>query len=181
MAVKYRKAFWPTIVLMAVSGSALLLVSARSRSVAPRVRHHSLPSAHASEKPSIVLASPDKSPELQPGEQLIAAQPEAAVLADDQSDKEQVEVEVITVRPNGFDPREITRPQGPFMLAINNRSGTTELALQLTRVQGNRIHEVRLPKGRIRWNKVVDLPPGDYVLTEQNHPNWICHLKLTAR
>lgn len=95
--------------------------------------------------------------------------------------QEEIEVEVVTVRESGFEPREITRPQGPFMLAIINKSGAAELALRLDTVQRNRVHEVRLPKGRIRWHQRLDLPPGDYVLTEQNHSDWICRLKLTAR
>ena len=97
------------------------------------------------------------------------------------SGNEPVEVEVLTVRPSGFEPREISRRHGAFMLAISNHTGATDLALDLDRVQGNRVQEVHLPKGRIRWNKVFDLPPGDYVLSEQNHPDWICHITLTAR
>lgn len=95
--------------------------------------------------------------------------------------QEEIEVEVVTVRESGFEPREITRPQGPFMLAIINKSGAAELALRLDTVQRNRVHEVRLPKGRIRWHQRLDLPTGDYVLSEQNHPDWICRLRLTAR
>ena len=106
----------------------------------------------------------------QPAEQYWAAtgQNEAVAVPEGQASEEQIEVEVITVRASGFEPREITRRHGAFMLAISNHTGATELAFDLDRVQGNRVQEVRLPRGRIRWNKVFDLPPGDYVLSEQN-------------
>jgi hypothetical protein len=51
----------------------------------------------------------------------------------------------------------------------------------LDRLDGNRFHQVRMPKGRIRWNPLLDLPPGDYVLGEQNHPDWVCRIKLTPK
>jgi hypothetical protein len=149
MPVKYRKLFWPTVVLIAVTSSALAFVSARTWRVGARVKEQSL----------------------------IA---EAAARPEGQASEEQVEVEVITVRANGFEPGEITRRSGVFMLAISNHSGETELNLHLDRVQGNRIHEERLPRGRVRWSKSFDLPSGDYVLSEQSHPDWICRIKLTA-
>lgn len=180
MPVRYRKLFWPTVVLIAVIFSALAFVLARTRD--PRVKEQSLLAASRTEKPPHSLVTP-KTPERQTSDQLTAApaRSDSAVRAASQSSAEQVEVEVITVRANGFEPLELTRPQGAFMLAITNHSGDTELDLKLDRVNGNRVHEVRLPKGRVRWNKVFDLPPGDYVLSEQNHPDWICRIKLTSR
>lgn len=182
MPVKYRKFFWPTVVLIAVTASALVFVSARTRKVTPPVREQSLSAARRTDKPPLTLATL-KGPQPRTSEQPSAAtaQSDAVARPDSQSREEQVEVEVITVRANGFEPHEITRRHGPFMLAISNHSGTTELALRLDRVQGTRVHEVPLPKGRVRWNRVFDLPPGDYVLSEQNHPDWVCRIRLTAR
>lgn len=182
MRVRYSRLFWPTVVLIAVIFSALAFVLARTQEVVPRVNEQSLLVASRTERPPHSLVTP-KTPERQTSEQLTAApaRSDSAVRAASQSSGEQVEVEVITVRANGFEPLELTRPQGAFMLAITNHSGDTELDLKLDRVNGNRVHEVRLAKGRVRWNKVFDLPPGDYVLSEQNHPDWICRIKLTSR
>jgi len=91
------------------------------------------------------------------------------------------EVEVVTLRAGGFEPDEIVRPAGRFILAVSNHSGTTGFVLHLDRVNGNRLQEVNMPKGRVRWNPLVDLPPGEYQLTEQSNPAWVCRIKLTPR
>jgi len=152
----------------------------------PRVDEQSLvPAIHRTDKPPALTTSEDleRQTSAQPAERYWAAtgQNEAVAVPEGQASEEQVEVEAITVRAKGFEPREISCRHGAFMLAISNHTGATELALDLDRVQGNRVQEVHLPKGRIRWNKVFDLPPGDYVLSEQNHPDWICRITLTAR
>jgi hypothetical protein len=95
------------------------------------------------------------------------------------SNDQKIEVEVITVSRNGFEPTGLVRPHGRFMLAITNRSGENDLLLQLDRIDGNRVHEMRMPKGRVRWNPLLNLPPGDYLLKEQNHSSWVCSIKLT--
>jgi len=37
-----------------------------------------------------------------------------------------VQAELITVTPTGFEPSELTRPKGRFLLAIDNQSGLDE-------------------------------------------------------
>jgi hypothetical protein len=34
-------------------------------------------------------------------------------------------------------------------------------------------------KGQVKWIEQFNLPPGDYVLTEANHPDWKCSITLT--
>jgi hypothetical protein len=99
----------------------------------------------------------------------------------EQPEDQPAEVESILLQGNGFEPNEITRRHGRFMLAISNRSGSNELSLRLDRLNGNRLHEARMAKGRIRWNQAFNLPPGDYVLSEQNHPEWVCRITLTSQ
>ena len=95
--------------------------------------------------------------------------------------QDKIEAELITIRPAGFDPTEITRPPGRFTLAVNNLSGLPELDLMLDREAGARQHEGRLPRGQLGWKKTVDLPPGTYTLTEVNHPSWVCRITITAK
>lgn len=95
--------------------------------------------------------------------------------------QDRIEAELITIRPNGFNPLEITRPKGRFILAFTNHSGVHDLDLKLDREAGNRIHEVRMPRGRLAGKKTVDLPPGSYILTEANHPDWVCRITVTAK
>ena len=172
MSKSRKRIMWPMLLGMSAF-IAFTLASAKTRTA----------KSAADARSSIDLKSAEQlRPAANSAEAVAQPGNESATLsAVAQSDAEKVEVEVITVRPSGFEPREITRRAGVFMLAITNQTGATELALHLDPVQGNRVQEVRLPKGKVRWNKIFDLPPGDYVLSEQNHPDWICHIKLTAR
>jgi hypothetical protein len=92
---------------------------------------------------------------------------------------ENLEAEVITATPNGFEPAVITRPHGPFVLAVHNRSGAGELVFRVTRAQGGQLNEVRLRIGRRRQHQRLDLPPGEYILSEAGHPAWRCQIVIT--
>ncbi len=99
-----------------------------------------------------------------------------------QKEKEEVEVELITIRRFGFEPAEIKRPAGEVAFIINNRSNVQDLSLTLNRVQGNRptdkVKDVGLRKGQVNWIERFNLPPGDYVLTETSRPDWKCSITL---
>lgn len=94
---------------------------------------------------------------------------------------EKIEAELITVRPTGFEPAEITRPAGRFILAIDNRSGLEAVSLQLHRETGIKLHEVRIKRGKPDRSDLVNLPPGRYTLTESNNSDWVCHITITPR
>lgn len=95
---------------------------------------------------------------------------------------QRVEAEVITIRPIGFEPREITRPKGLFLLAVENRSGLQTVQLRLDReVGGPRLRDVQMPRNRHDWKDAFDLTPGRYVLTEAYHPEWICSITITSK
>lgn len=92
-----------------------------------------------------------------------------------------LQVERITIRPTGFDPGEITRPEGRFVLAVDNRSGLRELTLRLSDGGGRRLREVRVPREQPSWRVTLDAPAGSYVLTEVDHPGWVCRVSVTAQ
>ena len=94
---------------------------------------------------------------------------------------EPLEAELIVIRPSGFEPSQVTRPAGRFILAVENRSGLDEVDLRLDREAGNRLQQVRVPRSKLDWSGVVDPPPGTYVLTEASHPDWSCRITITAR
>ncbi|HEV2763480.1 MAG TPA: hypothetical protein VGV38_10930 [Pyrinomonadaceae bacterium] len=94
---------------------------------------------------------------------------------------ERVEVETVTLRPTGFDPAEITRPQGPFILEVDNRSGLDELDLVVAAERGERLREARVPRTRLDWRQQLDLRPGTYLLTEAGRPERACRITVTAR
>jgi hypothetical protein len=87
---------------------------------------------------------------------------------------------VLTLRPTGFEPPEVTLPQGRYLLAVENRTGLAEeVDLRLQRENGNGLREKRLGRGRPVWKEVVDLPPGRYAVTEAGHPEWVCRVTIT--
>ncbi len=91
------------------------------------------------------------------------------------------ETELITITPNGFDPAEITRPQGRVVVEVDNRSGLEEVELRLDRSNGGREKEARVRRTTLDWSGEVDLRPGAYVLSEANHPDWACRITVTPR
>jgi hypothetical protein len=92
-----------------------------------------------------------------------------------------VEAELITATPTGFDPAEITRPQGRFLLAVDNQSGLDSLDLYLERETGARMNAVLGRKGKLKWREILDLSPGSYVLRAANDPSWRCDIRLMPR
>jgi len=92
-----------------------------------------------------------------------------------------LETQRITLTPMGFEPADITRPAGRFLLAINDRSGQGDKSFVLRRSTGEQLREFRLagtPR-KHEWREVVNLPPGRYLLTDSENPEHICHLLLT--
>ena len=92
--------------------------------------------------------------------------------------RERIESELITILPSGFQPTNITRPPGRFLIAIENRSGISVVDFQLDAEPGNRIFQVSRTWERSDWSEVVNLSPGRYVLTETSHPEWQCVITI---
>lgn len=130
-------------------------------------------SARAWLKPSAKLAEPPiAAPKLVPT---------APPAPQGNSLRQALEGEVITLTTNGFEPAEITRPRGRFILMVDNRSGVGDIDLQLNRQTGARLHTVHVPREQQDWNDVLDLEPGSYVLTEAEHPKWNCRITITPQ
>lgn len=94
------------------------------------------------------------------------------------TEDQNIEVEVVTATSAGFEPAIITRPRGPFILALHNRSGKRELVLRIFRAAGEQLHEVRLRTGSRRQHQRLDLPTGEYIISEAGHPEWRCQLVI---
>jgi hypothetical protein len=97
----------------------------------------------------------------------------------------EIEVEHITLRTYGFEPREIKRPKGDFVLSVDNRTRKKDLSLQLSRIlnnnKGEKLKDVSLAKGKVNHLETLSLPPGDYVLTESENPRWECRIAITPK
>jgi hypothetical protein len=95
--------------------------------------------------------------------------------------QERVETELLTLQPTGFEPNEIQRPQGAFILGVDNRSGVEQVDLRFVRADGQRLKVLETPRRKTSWREVVDLAPGQYVLSEANHPDWTCTVTILPR
>lgn len=93
---------------------------------------------------------------------------------------ENVEAELITILPGGFEPRELVRPAGSFVLMFDNQSGLQPLDLRLERTGMPRVTELRLRR-KTDSTTILNLPHGEYQVTEANHPEWSLKLTLTRR
>lgn len=97
------------------------------------------------------------------------------------ADSSRLEAEHIVLTRRGFEPSTIRRPDGRVILMVDNRSGLPEIELQLDRVAGNRLLKTRISRETLDWIEVIDLTPGEYILTETGHPNWSCRFTISAR
>ena len=86
-----------------------------------------------------------------------------------------LEVERVTIRSTGFEITQISRlKKNPFFLIIENRTGLPELSFQINKENGQKAidKDLKSSKGKLSFNGVVDLPPGNYSMTEINHREW---------
>src|ERR1051325_5151397 len=60
-------------------------------------------------------------------------------LAQQRQKQERLETELLTLQPTGFEPNEIQRPQGTFILGVDNRSGIAAIELRFVRADGQRL------------------------------------------
>jgi hypothetical protein len=121
-----------------------------------------------------------RGPKFTPAEMRPANEHAIAVPDNQKTRTRLLESEVVAVTDRGFEPTAIMRPQGEFILMIENPNRQV-LNFSLSRESGTRLQQIRASREEPNWNEVQDLPPGRYVLTEQSHPEWICLITITAR
>ena len=95
-----------------------------------------------------------------------------------QTDTPAVEVEVVVLTPDGFQPSQISRPVGPFILQVDNRTGMEQIEVTIFQTGAGMIDRARIGSGQIDWNNEYDLAPGSYTLSESSHPAWVCPITI---
>ena len=108
-----------------------------------------------------------------------------------QTDTPRVEVEVVVLTPEGFQPSGIMRGLGPFILQVDNRTGIEEIEVTVSQQGGNidgptggggpgggggMIDSATIGGGQIDWNSEYDLSSGMYLLGVTGHPEWGCQI-----
>ena len=96
-----------------------------------------------------------------------------------QSETTKLEMERVTITPTGFEPSVIGRGPGRFLLAVDNRSGHDDLTLHLEGQTG-RLRAQRASRSKASWREVLELAPGEYLLREANHREWLCRITIAA-
>ena len=88
------------------------------------------------------------------------------------------EVELITLRPHGFEPNEITRPKGPFVLFVEDHSGKSDSLMRLQRLGGERLRDVNTSRMKSEWHDEINLPAGEYLLIDDSQPAASCRITI---
>jgi hypothetical protein len=82
-----------------------------------------------------------------------------------------MEAELVTIRDGGFVPARVTRPAGPFLLVVKNRTRESEVDLSLVRQDGTVINAIEKVTAVDR-DYMLTLPASTYVLKDSAHPSW---------
>jgi len=90
-----------------------------------------------------------------------------------------VQVELITITSTGFEPTELTRPNGRFLLAIDNRSGLDDIQFYFERETGGPVNVPLNHRSKLAWRDIIDLQPGTYILRARNDDSWRCRITIT--
>jgi hypothetical protein len=80
----------------------------------------------------------------------------------------------------GFDQSELQRRPGRFLFKVVNRSGSLQVRFHLDRVTGTRLRDVSPSVTQGGWLDEIELAPGEYILSEANHPDWNCRISITG-
>ncbi len=94
------------------------------------------------------------------------------------SDSEPAEIELITLRPAGFEPAEITRGKGAFVLFVDDRSGRENSSLVVQRINGGQLRVIGIRRNKSEWNDVLDLTPGSYILRDASNSELRCQITI---
>ena len=158
MSRNKKRLFWPLLVVNLILSGALMFAFGR----AP------------------VFPAQDSGPSISTANGAVTGTPATVTQRHFRRDHDMT-VEMISVGPDGFQPANLTRPSGRFLLAINNRSGLKELTFQLLREDDRLMQEARVDPKQPNWRSLVNLPAGTYRLTETSHAEWVCRIVITPQ
>lgn len=83
-----------------------------------------------------------------------------------------IQVILLTLRAEGFEPAEMPLPAGEYLLVVKNRSGLDEVDVRLVRENGEHMGQTKVGARNKDWKQRLKLKAGTYLLSEVNHPDW---------
>ena len=89
--------------------------------------------------------------------------------------------ELLTLRPTGFDPAELTIPSGNFQLSVDNLTGISTINLALAEEKKNKLKDIKIESRNRDWREEFDLKTGVYILSETSNPRWTCRITVTDK
>ena len=87
-----------------------------------------------------------------------------------------IQVVLITLRSEGFEPTEMRLPSGEYLVIVRNRTGLASVNVQLQREAGERLGTATVGARQRDWKQRTRLTPGVYLLSETDHPDWTCRI-----
>ena len=78
----------------------------------------------------------------------------------------------------GFEPSQITIPEGRFYIHIRNLTQTEAPVYSLYKNKTEKLQEDRLKKEQAGLDKILNLKEGDYSVQENTHPEWELAIKV---
>lgn len=95
--------------------------------------------------------------------------------------RDSIEEISLTLSSSGFAPTDLSVQSNQFLLSLDNRTELKELVLRLSREDGSRVRELRVPGGGGDWSELFELPDGTYTLSEASHAEWSCTIRVRKR
>jgi Na+-transporting methylmalonyl-CoA/oxaloacetate decarboxylase gamma subunit len=83
-----------------------------------------------------------------------------------------IQVVLLTLRSEGFEPAELQLAAGEYLLVVRNRTGLDEVDVSLVRENGQHLGQSKVGARQKDWKQRLKLTPGTYLLNETNHPDW---------
>ena len=87
-----------------------------------------------------------------------------------------IQVMLLAVRAEGFEPAEIKVSAGEYLFVLTNRSGLDEIDVGVALENGEPLGHGNVRSRRKDWKQRIKLTPGVYVLSESSHPEWTCRV-----
>jgi flagellar hook assembly protein FlgD len=86
----------------------------------------------------------------------------------------------ITVSSQGITPTTTTANAGPIRLTIENQKAMERVTLRISNQSGELIREISVPDKSSEWKTEVELPIGQYVISDVSNSSASCRITVQA-
>jgi hypothetical protein len=85
---------------------------------------------------------------------------------------------LLALLPHGFETNEMQLEAGEYFFIIANRTGLREVDVRLDREGKGRVGEATVGGRKRNWKQRFKLTPGNYIVSANDNPNWICRIEV---